>query len=87
MKENTAMQELIEFEKELVRKNGTELTAFEIHMEVMEKAKELLEKERQQIVDAFDIGKDDWMQEQNKDEFDNGNNYFINKYKKESNGK
>lgn len=81
MKENTAMQKLIEFEKELVRTKGTEMIAFEIHIEVMAKAKELLEKERQQIVDAFEIGKEYWMQEQNKEEFDSyGNDYFTNKY-------
>lgn len=78
MKENTAMQELIEFEKELVRTKGNELTAYEIHMEVMEKAKELLKKERQNIVDAVDSTIRDIVSE--KIEHSNGNDYFTNKY-------
>lgn len=62
MKQKTAIQELIDFlEPELKMHDFLQLPAYE-------KALSLLEKEKQQIMDAYDAGNDfdgDWEEEEN----------------------
>ena len=52
----TPMQDLIEFSNELILSKGDKLSAFVIHNKVMAKAGELLEKEKQCIIDAYNAG-------------------------------
>lgn len=54
--EQTTLKQLIDFNDKLISENGNELTAFEVHQKVIQKAAELLEQERQNIVKAFEEG-------------------------------
>jgi len=49
----TSLQELIEYEKQLIDSNGDVLSAYAILQFVMKKAKSLIEKEKQDLIDAY----------------------------------
>ena len=54
----TSLQELIEYEKQLIDSNGDVLSAYAILQFVMKKAKSLIEKEKQDLIEAYNNGVD-----------------------------
>jgi ribonuclease HIII len=70
--EMTTLKKLIDFNDELISKNGNKMTAYEIHQKVIRKAAELLVEEKEIIVDAFNSGYNNGLYDRGK----LGNEYY-----------
>lgn len=68
----TTLKKLIDFNDELISKNGNEMTAYEIHQKVIRKAAELLREEKEIIADAFNSGYNNGLYDRGK----LGNEYY-----------
>jgi len=55
-KQLTAIQQLIQYNDELIAVYGDTMTTFDLHNKVMKRAIELLATERQQVIDAHKDG-------------------------------
>lgn len=73
-KKLTAMQELLDWLQDPT------ITSNQDKYNCIEKVKELLQKEKQQIIDAYDEGYSDGMYE---NEYDKGEQYYEETYKKD----